>query len=108
MCALGRAGVCGAKVTGLTDGTNLEVDQCYVSCGQATRTVRAKNWRRPVHEIAVTIWGWNILRWIDASTKISLAVKVSKMYEHATHMTRALATQAQTNPAGAGRLYKSV
>ena len=75
MCALARAEVCGAKVTGLADGTDLEAAQSYVSCGQATRTVRAKHWRRPVHEIAVTVWGWNILLQIDAATMIPLTVR---------------------------------
>jgi hypothetical protein len=56
----------------------------------------------------VTVYGWKVLRLIDAATKIPLAVKVGKIEAHETHWTRALVTPARANLAGAARLHKVV
>jgi hypothetical protein len=106
--ALAKAGVCGAKVTGIADGTDLETTARATGCGQVTRKVRIADKRGRVHEIAVTVYGWNVLLLIDAATKMPLAVKVVKIQEHEALWTRALVTQARMNLAGAARLHKGV
>jgi Transposase DDE domain len=106
--ALAKAGVFGAKVTGIMDGTDLETTERYTGCGQVTRAVRIEDTRGQVHEIEVTVYGWKVLLVIDAVTKIPLAVKVGQIQEHETHWTRALVTQARTNLAGYARLRKVV
>jgi hypothetical protein len=106
--ALAQAGVFGAKVTGIMDGTDLETTERYTGCGQVTRTVRIEDTRGQVHTIEVTVYGWKVLLVIDAVTKIPLAVKVGKIQEHETHWTRALITQARANLAGYARLHKVV
>jgi hypothetical protein len=80
--ALAKAGVFGAKVTGMVDGTDLETTERYAGCGQVTRTVRIEDKQGRVHEIEVTVYGWKVLLLIDAATKIPLAVKVGKIHEH--------------------------
>jgi hypothetical protein len=87
--ALAKAGVFGAKVTGIADGTDLETTTRDVGCGQVTRKVRIEDTRGRVHEIEVTVYGWKVLLVIDATTKIPLAVKVGPIDEHETHWTRA-------------------
>jgi hypothetical protein len=94
--ALARAGVFGAKVTGMMDGTDLETTERYVGCGQVTRQVRREDKQGRMYEIAVTVYGWKVLLLIDAVTKIPLAVKVGPIDAHETHWTRALVTQART------------
>ena len=74
--ALAKAGVFGAKVTGIADGTDLETTEHYTGCGQVTRKVRMEDKRGRVHEIEVTVYGWKVFLLIDAATKIPLAVKV--------------------------------
>jgi len=106
--ALAQAGVFGAKVTGMADGTDLETTEHDRDCGPVTRKVRLEATQGRVHEIEVTVDGWKVLLWIDAATKIPLAVKVGKMQEHETHWTRALVTQARANLAGSARLHKVV
>jgi hypothetical protein len=105
---LARAGVFGAKVTGIVDGTDLETTERDVGCGQGTRHVRQEGKQGRVHEIEVTVSGWKVLLLIDAVTKIPLAVKVGPIDEHESHWTRALVTQARANLAGAARLHKIV
>lgn len=83
--ALAKAGIFGAKVTGMMDGTNLETIERYSECGQMTRPVRIEDTRGQVHAIEVTVYGWKVLLMIEAVTKIALAVKVEKGQEHATH-----------------------
>jgi hypothetical protein len=90
--ALAKAGICGAKVTGMMDGTDLETPMRYSGCGQVTRPVRIEDTRSQVHAIEVSIYDWKVLRMIAAVTKMPLAVKVGKMQEYATHGTRALVT----------------
>jgi hypothetical protein len=98
--ALAKAGVFGAKVTGIADGTDLETTARDVGCGQVTRKVRIEDKRGRVHAIEVTVYGWKVLLVIDATTKIPLAVKVGPIDEHETHWTRALVTQARSHLAG--------
>jgi hypothetical protein len=106
--ALAQAGVFEAQVTGIVDGTDLETTEHYMGCGQVTRKRRIEDTRGQVHEIEVTVYGWNVLLLIDAVTKIPLAVKVGKIHEHETHWTRALVAQARANLAGSTRLHKVV
>jgi Transposase DDE domain len=106
--ALAKAGVFGANVTGIADGTDLETTERYSGCGQVTRKVRIEDKRGQVHEIDVTVYGWKVLLVMDAATKIPLAVKLGKIQEHETHWTRALVTQARANLAGCARLHKLI
>ena len=104
--ALAKAGVFGAKVTGIADGTDLETTERYTGCGQVTRTVRIEDTRGQVHAIEVTVYGWKVFLLIDAATKIPLAVKVGQIQEHEVLWARALVTQARMNLAGYARLHK--
>lgn len=106
--ALAKAGVFGAKVTGIADGTDLETTERYTGRGQVTRTVRLEDARGQVHEIEVTVYGWKVFLLIDAATKIPLAVKVGQIQEHEALWARALVTQARMNVAGYARLHKVV
>jgi hypothetical protein len=106
--ALANAGVFGATVTGIADGSDLETTERYTGCGQVTRTVRIEDKQGRVHEIEVTVYGWNVLLLIDAATKLPLAVKVGKIREHEALWTRALVTQARMHLAGAARLHKII
>ena len=106
--ALAAAGVFGATITGIADGTDLETTERYTGCGQVTRTVRLEDTRGKVHAIDVTVYGWKVLLLIDALTKIPLAVKVGQIQEHAALWARALVTQARMNLAGYARLAKVV
>jgi hypothetical protein len=105
---LAKAGVFGAKVTGIAAGTDLETTAHYTGGGRVTRQVRLEDKRGQVHEMAVTAYGWKVRRWIDAVTKMPLAVKVGPIDEHETHWTRALVTQARAHLAGGARLHKIV
>ncbi len=58
--ALAKAGVFGAKVTGMMDGTDLETTERYSGCGQVTRPVRIEDTRGHVHAIEVTVYGWRL------------------------------------------------
>jgi hypothetical protein len=106
--ALAKAGVFGAKVTGIADGTDLETTDRYRGCGQVTRKVRSEDKRGQVHEIEVIVYGWKVFLMIDAATKIPLAVKVGQIQEHEVLWARALVTQARMNLAGDARLHKVV
>ena len=106
--ALAKAGVFGAKVTGIVDGTDLETTEHYTGCGQVTRTVRIEDKRGRVHAIEVTVYGWKVLLLIDAVTTIPLAVKVGKIQDHEALWARALVTQAQMNLTGYARRHKVV
>jgi hypothetical protein len=106
--ALAKAGVFGAKVTGIADGSDLETTERYTGCGQVTRQVRLEDKRGRVHEIEVTVYGWKVLLLIDAVTKIPLVVKVVPIQEHEILSLRALVTQARTNLGGHARLHKVV
>jgi hypothetical protein len=105
---LAQAGIFGAKVTGIADGTDLETTERYTGCGQVTGQVRIEDKRGRVHEIEATVYGGKVLLLIDAATKIPLAVKVGKIEEHESHWMRALITQARMNLAGAARLHQVV
>jgi hypothetical protein len=106
--ALANAGVLAAKVTGLADGTDLETTQRDAGGGQVTRQVRIEDTCGRMHESEVTVYGWNVLRLIEAATKIPVAVKVGKIEDHETPGTRALVTQARAKLAGAARLHTVV
>ena len=106
--ALAKAGVFGAKVSGIADGTDLETTEPYTGRGQVTRTVRSADTRGRIHEIEVTVYGWKVFLLIDAATKIPLAVKVGQIQEHEALWTRALVTQARLNLQGYARLHKVV
>jgi DDE family transposase len=102
MRALATAGVFGAQVTGMADGTDRETTERYHGCGQATRKVRIEDKHGQMHEVAVTVYGWN------AATQIPLAVKVGQIQEHEALWARALVTQARMNLAGDARRHKVV
>jgi hypothetical protein len=106
--ALAKAGVFGAKVTGIADGTDLETTERYMGCGQVTRKVRLEDTHGHVHAIEVTVYGWKVLLLIEAVTKIPLAVKLGQIQEHEALWARALVTQARMNLAGVARLAKVV
>jgi hypothetical protein len=106
--ALATAGVLGATVTGMAAGTDLETTERYPGGGQVTRQVRLEEKRGRVHAIEVTVYGWNVLRRIDAVTTMPLAVTVVQMQEHAILSGRALVTQARTNLAGHARRHQVV
>jgi hypothetical protein len=106
--ALAKAGVFGAKVSGIADGTDLETTEHDTGRGQVTRMVRSEDTRGRMHEIEVTVYGWKVFLLIDAATKIPLAVKVGQIQEHEALWTRALVTQARLNLQGYARLHKVV
>jgi Transposase DDE domain len=106
--ALAKAGVFGAKVTGIADGTDLETTERYTGCGQVTRKVHLEDTHGRVHAIEVTVYGWKVLLLIEAVTKIPLAVKLGQIQEHEALWARALVTQARMNLAGVARLAKVV
>jgi hypothetical protein len=106
--ALAKAGVFGGKVTGIADGTDLETTARSTGCGQVTRKVRIEDKRGKVHAIEVTVYGWKVLRLIDAATKIPLAVNVGQIQEHEALWTRALVTQARLHLQGYARLHKVI
>jgi hypothetical protein len=106
--AVARAGILGAKVTGIVDGTDLEMTAPYEGCGQVTRKRKMTDTHGKVHEIEVTVFGWKLMVLIDARTKIPLAAKVVPIQEHETLCLRALVTQARTNWCGKARRHKVV
>jgi hypothetical protein len=106
--ALAKAGLFGAKVTGIIDATDLETTAQYEGCGQVTRKRKVTDKRGHVHEIEVTVYGWKPIVLIDAASKIPLAVKVVPIHEHEVLSMRALVTQARANLAGTTRLQKVV
>jgi hypothetical protein len=64
--ALAKAGVFGANVTGMADGTELETLARDTECGQVTRTVRLEDTRGRMHESEVTVYGGKVFLLIDA------------------------------------------
>lgn len=106
--AVARAGILGAKVTGIVDGTDLEMTAQYEGCGQVTRKRKITDKHGKVHEIEVTVYGWKLIVLIDARTKIPLAAKVVPIQEHETLCLRALVTQARTNLGGKAHMHKVV
>ena len=59
--ALAKAKVCGAKVTGLADGTDLETTARSAGGGQVTRQRRLADRRGREPEIEITVDGWKVL-----------------------------------------------
>jgi hypothetical protein len=106
--AVAKAGVLGTQVTGIADGIDLETTERSRGGGQVTRKRRVEEkWGR-VHEIDVTVYGWKVLRLIEAATKMPLAGKVVQIQEHEALWTRALVIQARANLADDARLHKVV
>jgi hypothetical protein len=106
--AVARAGILGAKVTGSVDGTDLEMTAPYAGGGQVTRQRQMTDTHGQVHEIEVTVYGWQRMVLIDAHTNIPLAATVVPIQEHETLCLRALVTQARTNVGGKARRHKGV
>jgi hypothetical protein len=92
----------------MADGTDLETTEPYRGGGRVTRKRRIEDKQGRVHAIEVPVYGWPVLRLIDAATRLPLAVKVAKIHQHETHFLRALVTQARAHLAGAARLHKVV
>ena len=106
--ALAKAQSVGAQVTGMADGTDLETTERSTGGGQVTRQRRSEDTRGRVHALEITVYGWNVLLLIEATTKIPLEVKVGTIQEQETHGTRALVTQARATLAGAARRHTVV
>ncbi len=53
--AVARAGILGAKVTGIVDGTDLEMTAPYDGCGHVPRKRQMTDKHGKVHEIEVTV-----------------------------------------------------
>jgi hypothetical protein len=104
--ALAKAGVLGAKVSGMAAGTELETTERYTGGGQVTRKVRIEATRGQVQELEVTVSGWNVRRVMESATKSPLAVTLGKIQAQETHWTRALVTQARAHLAGCARLQQ--
>jgi hypothetical protein len=108
MWALAQAGVLGAQVTGIADGTDLATMARAVGGGQVTRKVRLEETRGRGHASEGTLDGWKVLLVIDATTQSPLAVKVGPIDAHEPHGTRAWVTQARSHLAGDARLHTVV
>jgi hypothetical protein len=106
--ALAKAGLFGAKGTGIIDATDLETTAQDEGCGHVTRKRKVTDKRGHVHEIEVTVYGWKPIVLIDAAPKIPLAVKVGPIHEHEVLSRRALVTHARAKLAGATRLHQVV
>jgi hypothetical protein len=104
--ALGQASVVGQQVTGMAAGPEVETTGREAGGGQATRQRRIEDTRGQGHEIAVTVYGWTVLRWM--ATQIPLAVQGGPLQAHEPHWPRALVTQARAHLAGAARLHPVV
>ena len=74
--ALAKAGVFAAKVTGIVEATDLETTEHDEGRGQVTRKQKITDKRGRVHEIEVTVYGWQLIVLIDARTKIPWAATV--------------------------------
>lgn len=101
---MAKAGVFGAKVTGLVEGTALQTTAHSRGCGWTTRQVRLEETHGQRHGIESTVYGWKVLRLIEAVTKMPLAVTVGQMRAHEVLWARAWVTQARRNRTGAARL----
>jgi hypothetical protein len=106
--ALAQARSFGPKVTGMVDATALETTAPYEGCGQGTRQRRISDTHGQVHEIEVTVYGFQRMVLLDAQTKIPLAGQVVPIHAPEGLSRRALVTPARTNLAGHARLPKVV
>jgi hypothetical protein len=98
--ALAHAGVFGAKVTDIVDGTDVETTERCTDGGHVTCMVCSEDKPGRMQEIEVTVYGWNVLLVLEAAPKIPWAVKVGQMAAPETHWTGALGTQAQATLGG--------
>lgn len=103
--ALAQAGVFQAKVTGMVDGTDLEMTAQDQGCGPVTRQRKLTDPRGQVRESEVTVYGWQVIIWIAARTMMPLAVK---LHAHEGRSLRAWVPQARTNLAGDARRHTLV
>jgi hypothetical protein len=56
--ALAKVGALTATVTGIVEATDLETTAQYEGCGQVTRKRKITDKRGKVHELEVTVYGW--------------------------------------------------
>jgi hypothetical protein len=108
MRALAKAGICGAKVTGMVAATDLETTAADAGCGPVTRTRKITAQHGHLRESAVTVYGWQPIVLIEAMTKMPLAVKVVPIHEPAVLSLRALVTQARAHLPGFTRRHTVV
>jgi hypothetical protein len=106
--ALAKAGLFGAKVTGMIDATDLETTAQYEGCGHVPRQRQVTDTRGTVPEIAVTVSGWKPIVLMAAATKMPRAVKVVPIHAHAGRSRPALVSQARMNLASGARWHKVV
>jgi len=99
--ALAKAGVVGAKVTGMVDATELETTAADEGCGQVTRQRKITDKYGRMREIEVTIDGWKPIILIEARTKMPLAVPVGR----STRMQYARCERWSRTP---GRIWRAV
>jgi hypothetical protein len=102
--AVAQAGRGGATSAGSLDAAELEPTQHDANCGQVPRKRQVTDEGGRVHGIAVTVYGWQALVWVEARTKIPLPVQVVKSHDPEVLCRRALVMPAQATPAGATRL----
>jgi hypothetical protein len=102
------AGVFGAKVTGMADGTDLETTARDTGCGQGPRKRRLAAPGGRGHAIEVTVYGWKGRLVSEAMTTLPWAGKVGQIQAHEPRWTRALLTQARRHLAGDARRPKVI
>ena len=108
MRALAPAGVLGKRGTGRMAGPELETPHRSQGGGQVTRQRRSEAPGGRVQASAVTVYGWNVRWWIDAVTKMPLAVQVVQRQAPEARWTRAVVPQSQAQLAGQARLHHVV
>jgi hypothetical protein len=108
MRALATAGVVGATVTGIAEGTALETTAHDPGRGQVTRRVRSDATRGRRHASEVTVYGWTVCLRLEAAPTMPWALNVGQMQAHAARWTRALGTQARLHLQGSARLHQVV
>src|SRR5215831_4069810 len=106
--ALAKARICGPKVTGMVEATELETTAPDEGGGQVTRKRQLTDTHGHTHEIAGTVDGCKLLVLIGAGTKRPLAAPVVPSHAHEVLSMRALVTQARTNLAGHARVQQVV
>jgi hypothetical protein len=106
--ALAQAAVLAAKRTGLGEATELDTPAHDEGWGQVTRQRQITDTRGQVHELEVTVDGWQPIVVIDARTTLPVAATVVPIQEHDTLSLRALVPQARTHRAGHARLHRVV
>jgi hypothetical protein len=108
MRALAKAGMCGANVTGIAEGTDVETTTRDTGGGQVPRPVRREDPRGQGHARELTVYGWNGFRLIDAANTLPWAVKSGQRHEPEARWARALVTHARRHGAGDARRHTVV